>query len=91
MTPYTALDVEGLALNGFVKEVDLLDCDGSLPRKSKLRVRLTDGKVVESECSLYERVVRSYLVILKYIEFGRSIAIKQIDEESIKDLKFDAD
>lgn len=85
------MDIEGLALNGFVREVELVDCESisSRSRRSKLRVKLFDGKLLETECLPYERAVRSYLVILRYLEFGKLISSKQLDEEFIESLKFD--
>jgi len=85
----TLLDVEGLALNGFVKEVELVDCELGASRKSRLKVKLFDGRLLETECSPYERVVRSYLVIVKYLEFGKIISSKQLDEKVAESLSFD--
>ncbi len=89
MSYYTLLDLEGLALNGFVRRVELVDCELKPLRKSRLRAELTDGRLAETECSPYERVVRSYLVVLRYIEFGRIVASARVDEEALESLKFD--
>ncbi len=89
MSHQTLLDVEGLALSGFVKGVELVDCELKPFRRSRLRVELVDGRLVETECLPYERVSRSYLVVLRYVEFGRTISGKQLDEETIESLKFD--
>lgn len=85
----TLLDLEGLALNGLVEGVELVDCELKPLRRSRLRVALSDGRQVETECAPYERIVRSYLVILRYIEFGKLIASKQMDEKTIESLRFD--
>lgn len=85
----TLLDVEGLALSGFVKDAELVDCESGSARRSRLRVRLVDGRVIETDCSPYERVVRSYLVVVKYIEFGRLVASKGLDDRSLERLDFD--
>ncbi len=91
MSQVTLLDLEGLALNGLVVDVEIVDCGGGTPRRSRLRVKLADGKVVETECGLYERVVRSYLIMKKYVEFGKIISGKELSEEVIKSLKFDVE
>lgn len=91
MSQSTLLDLEGLALNGFVTEVEMVDCESGALRKSKLKVKLADGRSVETECGLYERVVRSYLIMKKYIEFGRVVSGKEVSEEVIRSLKFDVE
>ena len=91
MSSPALLDLEGLALSGFVREVELVDCSEGTPRRSRLRVRLTDGRLLESECTPYERVVRSYLVILRYVDFGRAIASGQVDEEQFRGIRFDTE
>ncbi|MEM1911480.1 MAG: hypothetical protein QW780_04150 [Sulfolobales archaeon] len=85
----TLLDLEGLALNGFVKEVELVDCELKTSRKSKLKVKLNDDRLLETECLPYERIARSYLVIVKYLEFGKFISSKQPDEKTIESLSSD--
>lgn len=85
----TLLDIEGLALSGFVRDAELIDCESGSARRSRLRVRLIDGKTIETECSPYERVVRSYLVVVKYLEFGRTVSIKGLDDGSLERLDFD--
>ncbi|MEM0066125.1 MAG: hypothetical protein QXT76_04845 [Sulfolobales archaeon] len=85
----TLLDLEGLALNGFVKEAELVDCELGTSRKSKLKVKLYDGRLLETECFPYERVVRSYLVVVKYLEFGKIISSKQVDEKIAESLSSD--
>ncbi|MCX8185276.1 MAG: hypothetical protein RMI56_01720 [Sulfolobales archaeon] len=89
MTYLQPLDVEGLALNGFVKEAELADCESKSVRKSRLRVKLVDGRLLETECLPYERIVRSYLVVLKYLEFGKAISSKDISEFTARVSDFD--
>lgn len=91
MSQATLLDLEGLALNGLVTDVEIVDCESSTPRRSKLKVKLFDGRIFETECGLYERVVRSYLIMKRYIEFGKIISGKELNEEVIKSLKFDVE
>jgi len=76
---------------GLVKEVSLEDCEIGPARKSKVRVALYDGRLLESECMLYERVVRSYLVLVKYVTLGRSISRGITEEEILEKVKFDVE
>ncbi|MCS7099036.1 MAG: hypothetical protein RMH84_02170 [Sulfolobales archaeon] len=74
------LDIEGLALNGFVREAELVNCGNGSAKKAKLRVKLIDGRLLETECLPYERIARSYLVVVKYLELGRAISSRDIGE-----------
>lgn len=85
------LEVEGLALVGLVKEVSLEDCEVGPTRRSKIRVVLLDGRSLESECMLYERVVRSYLALSKYVTLGKSIGRALTEEETAKRIRFDVE
>jgi len=89
--PVPLLELEGLALVGLVKEVSLEDCESGFTRKSRIRVVLSDGKSLESECTLYERVVRSYLVLAKYTKLGRSIGRGLAEEEILERVRFDVE
>ncbi|MEM1855139.1 MAG: hypothetical protein QXO91_02185 [Desulfurococcaceae archaeon] len=62
--------IEALALNGFVKGFEVINCGSSLFKK--VRVKLVDGSLVESKCSFHEEVSVSIRVIASYIGFYRS-------------------
>ncbi len=62
--------IEALALNGFVKGFEVIDCGSNLFKK--IRVKLIDGSLVESKCSFHEEVSVSVRVIASYIGFYRS-------------------
>ncbi|MCS7128024.1 MAG: hypothetical protein N3E36_01970 [Sulfolobales archaeon] len=62
--------IEALALNGFVKGFEVIDCGNSLFKK--VRVKLVDGSLVESKCSFHEEVGISVRIIASYIGFYRS-------------------
>lgn len=83
------LELEGLALVGLVREVSLEDCEVGPARRSRVRVVLLDGRSLESECMLYERVVRSYLVLTKYVTLGKSIGKALTEEEVTERVRFD--
>lgn len=89
MSYHSLLDIEGLALTGLVRDVELVDCESKSARRSRLRVRLVDGRVFETDCSPYERVAGSYLVIVKYLEFGRTISSRGLDDGSVRSLDLD--
>lgn len=61
------LKLEGLAINGMVKEHALVDCERvGRVRVSKLVVRLTTGEEYETPCSEYPRISRVYVLLSKY-------------------------
>ncbi|MEM1643534.1 MAG: hypothetical protein QXS70_03940 [Desulfurococcaceae archaeon] len=62
--------IEALALNGFVKGFEVINCGSSLFKK--VRFKLVDGSLVESKCSFHEEVSVSIRVIASYIGFYRS-------------------
>ncbi len=62
--------VEALALNGFVKGFEVIDCGSNLFKK--IRAKLVDGSLVESKCSFHEEVSVSVRVMASYIGFYRS-------------------
>ena len=76
---------------GLVKEVSLEDCGAGPTRRSRVRVVLYDGRSLESECMLYERAVRSYLVLAKYTTLGRSIRRSLVEEEILGKVRFDVE
>lgn len=63
------LTLEGMVLNGLVKESTLLDCErrGKV-RMSKIIVRSVDGGEYETPCYEYPRISRVYVLINKYRE-----------------------
>ncbi|MCD6487870.1 MAG: hypothetical protein J7K21_01420 [Desulfurococcales archaeon] len=68
--------LEALALNGFIKRFDIIDCDRK--RFQKIRAYLIDGSVVESECRFDEEVRVSVRIIAGYIGLYRN---KMIEKE----------
>ncbi len=63
------LKLEGLAINGLVKESTILDCEkrGKI-RMSKLLVKLVNGEEYETPCYEYPRISRVYVLVSKYRE-----------------------
>ncbi len=86
------LELEGLALNGFVDEVELIDCyvDKNV-RYSKLRVKLFNNEVVETPCDHYARISRVYLVLVKYKDLGKTIVRRELSEEMMSGITYDLD
>jgi len=67
MRVVSPLDIEGLALNGFVEEFRLEDCGvNGGARLCKLIAKLKNGDVVMTECMEYPRISRVYLLLIKY-------------------------
>lgn len=63
------LTLEGMVLNGLVKESKLLDCgERGKIRMSKIIVRSVDGKEYETPCDEYSRISGTYVLINKYSE-----------------------
>jgi len=86
------LELEGLALNGFIDDVKLIDCyvDKNV-RYSKLKVRLSNGEVVETSCDHYARISRVYLVLIKYKDLGKTIVRRELSEEMMSGITYDLD
>jgi len=86
----TGLDLEGLALNGFVKEFKVIDCERTKTiRKSKIVAKLEDGRVVETECMEYPRISRILLVLNAYSKWGKTLVIGT--EEMMSGITYDLD
>ncbi|NAZ13320.1 MAG: hypothetical protein GU359_04105 [Desulfurococcales archaeon] len=80
------LDIEGLAINGLLRKADLIDCEIKPKiRRSKIIVETFDGKIFETECIDYERIVRIWIVIKHYEKWGRDIVIKGLEEKPVKE------
>ena len=65
------LDLEGMAMNGLIKDVKIVD-DGK--GMAHLVATTVDGKVIETVSDEKGVVAKSYFIILKYIEWGKYIA-----------------
>jgi len=88
----TGYELEGLALNGFLKEFELVDCGKEKGiRYSKIIAVTLDGKRLETECMEYSRVVRIYLVLLKYRDWGRRLVREEVSEEMMSGITYDVD
>ncbi|GEM_PF-851961 len=75
--------LEALAMNGFVKSFEVIDCDRR--RFKKIRVKLLDDTVVESRCCFDEEVSVSVRIIASYIGLYRNRRIMEelrIDKEA---------
>ena len=63
------LRLEGMVINGLVKEFTLLDCEKkSKIRMSKIVVKSINGEEYETPCYEYSRISRVYVLINKYKE-----------------------
>jgi len=63
------LRLEGMVINGLVKEFTLLDCEKkSKIRMSKIAVKSINGEEYETPCYEYSRISRVYVLINKYKE-----------------------
>jgi len=83
------LDLEGLALNGFVETAKLEECkEGST---FKIIATLHNGQVVETECIERERISRTFIVITRYREWGKILAERGYTEEMMKGITYDLD
>ncbi|MEM0014808.1 MAG: hypothetical protein QXS42_07190 [Zestosphaera sp.] len=67
------LRLEGLAINGLVKEFKLVECEkrGNM-RISKLVVKLTTGEEYETPCDEYPRISRTYVLLNSYRKFTQT-------------------
>lgn len=67
------LKLEGLAINGLVREFKLVDCEGrGSMRLSKLVVELTTGEEYETPCYEYSRISRTYVLLNSYKRLTQS-------------------
>ena len=57
--------LESLAMNGFAKRVEVVDCDKK--KFKKLKLILTDDSIVESECRFEEEITSSLRIIASYM------------------------
>ncbi|HID66567.1 MAG TPA: hypothetical protein EYP32_07270 [Aquificaceae bacterium] len=73
------LFLEGLALNGFIKDIKIEKCsspDNKLVKGKLIAHDINNNKYV-TKCMDYGRVSRSYLVIVRYIEWGKYIVMRK--------------
>jgi len=84
----TTLELEGLALNGFVIDARLEPCEGA--RNSfKIVATLTDGRSVETECSEHERVSRTFILVTRYREWGPKLVMREFSEKVMRGITYD--
>lgn len=69
--------LESLAMNGFAKRVEVVDCGKK--RFKKLRLILTDDSIVESECRFEEEIASSLRIIASYMGLLR---LKKVYEKT---------
>jgi len=86
------LNLEGYAINGFVKDYRLVDCEkkGKL-RLTKVVATLKDGDTVETDCMEYPRAARIYILLEKYKYLSGPIVKEEITEEMMKGITYDLD
>lgn len=86
------LDLEGLAINGMIKSFQLVDCEkkGKI-RLSKITAVLADGREVETDCMEYPRIVRAFILLEKYKNWGDALVMKDVTEEMMKGITYDLD
>ncbi|MEM0025373.1 MAG: hypothetical protein QXZ48_06805 [Zestosphaera sp.] len=67
------LTLEGMVINGLVKESTLLDCEkkGKI-RMSKLVIKSVNGEEYETPCYEYPRISRVYVLVSKYRELQQA-------------------
>lgn len=67
------LRLEGMVINGLVKEYALIDCEkkGRI-RMSKIIVKSINGEEYETPCYEYPRISRVYILINKYKELHQT-------------------
>lgn len=72
------LKLEGLAINGLIKEFKLVDCGrrGNM-RVSKLVVELATGEGYETPCDEYSRISRTYVLLNSYKQLTQSAVTLQ--------------
>ena len=64
------IKIEGLAMSGFIKDVELIKCgDG----RAKLVVLTSDGKRMETACIEKDAARRNYGVIKLYLKWSKHI------------------
>ncbi|MEB3757539.1 MAG: hypothetical protein GSR76_01625 [Desulfurococcales archaeon] len=64
------IKIEGLAMTGFVRNVEIVDCGDS---KAKLRVETIEGNVMETACIEKDAARRNYGVIRLYLKWSSNI------------------
>ncbi len=86
------LELEGLAINGMIKSFKLIDCEkkGKI-RLSKITALLADGREVETDCMEYPRIVRVFVLLEKYKNWGDTLVMKDVSEEMMKGITYDLD
>lgn len=62
--------LEALAMNGFAKKAEIENCDKN-GKFQKIKLYLTNDKVVTSKCRFSEEVKQSLRIINVYIGFAR--------------------
>ena len=67
--------LEALAMVGFVKKFEVIDCDRS--KFKKIRLILIDDTIVESQCRFEEEVRVSVRIIASYIGLYRNRKIME--------------
>jgi len=74
------LSLEGLALNGFIKEVKLVKCSGPTDKIVKGRVIAIDvnGRKYTTKCVEYGRASRVFLVLRRYIGGGKDMVSEKM-------------
>jgi len=86
------LELEGLALNGLVREARIVDCSKVKGiRYSKIVAELSDGRIVETTCDFYSRIIKTYLTLIRYKDLGKTIVIKELSEEMMSGITYDLD
>ncbi len=84
----TILELEGLALNGFVVNARLAPCEGPL-KGFKIVADLTDGRSVETECSEHERVSRTFILVTRYRGWGSKLVKREFSGRVMRGITYD--
>jgi len=64
------IKIEGLAMTGFVKNVEIVDCGNN---RAKLKVETVEGNIVETACIEKDAARRNYGVIKLYLKWSNNI------------------
>jgi hypothetical protein len=64
------IKIEGLAMTGFVKNVEIVECENS---RAKIKVETVDGNVMETACIEKDAARRNYGVIKLYLKWSSNI------------------
>ena len=75
MITANVIEIEGLAMNGFIKEVTLDDCDKP-PGWIRIKVLTTEGKTLATECMEPDAARRNYMVLSLYVRRWSSLINK---------------